>query len=183
MANSNTGASTSDNSTSKIQDPSTKYRGIIFQVIGFTMMTLGLLLIILPFVFNMFNKKEKNPYTQEVNFSQIDNQDKNGEIDNQGINTFRVDASTLSAREKSDSNISRIQRTGHWSATNYAPGDIGVGNYEVRQGDTLWEISEAVYGNGNLWGRILDRNISDIGFLPNGQQALIHPGQILIIAK
>lgn len=71
--------------------------------------------------------------------------------------------------------------TGKWVATNYKPGDIKPGNYEVQRGDTLWEISEAVYGSGLQWHKILDANSSSVGFLPNGSQALIVPGQILVI--
>ena len=68
---------------------------------------------------------------------------------------------------------------GKWVATNYAPGDITVNSWTVRSGDTLWEISEARYGSGVKWTSILNQNRSVIGRLPNGQQALIFPGQVL----
>lgn len=100
-----------------------------------------------------------------------------------GSSTGRVEAATLNAREKSDLNISRMNQTGRWNATDYAHGDIGLGDYEVRKGDTLWEISEAVYGTGFEWHKILDANSKSIGYLPNGSQALIVPGQILKIYK
>lgn len=102
---------------------------------------------------------------------------------NDGSSTGRVDALSLSAKEKSDQNISRIKQTGRWTATDYVHGDIGIGEYEVRLGDTLWEISEAVYGSGFEWHKILDANSKSIGYLPNGSQALIIPGQILKIYK
>lgn len=68
-----------------------------------------------------------------------------------------------------------------WEATDYKAGDIAKGNYMVVSGDTLWEIAEAVYGNGTEWTQILEANSSEIGFLPDGSQALIMPGQVLTI--
>ncbi|KKS20595.1 MAG: hypothetical protein UU77_C0023G0019 [candidate division WWE3 bacterium GW2011_GWC1_41_7] len=54
--------------------------------------------------------------------------------------------------------------TEEWIATNY-----------------VWEIAEAVYGDGTQWTRILEANSSKVGYLPNGQQALIITGQVLVI--
>ncbi len=68
-----------------------------------------------------------------------------------------------------------------WIATDYQEGDISGSSYIVKSGDTLWEIAEARYGNGADWTKILDTNSSDIGYLPNGQQALIVPGQTLVL--
>lgn len=68
-----------------------------------------------------------------------------------------------------------------WTAIDYKEGDIEKGKYTVQSGDTLWEIAEAVYGNGSEWTKILDANSDQVGFLPNGSQALIIPGQILTI--
>ena len=68
-----------------------------------------------------------------------------------------------------------------WVATDYQEGDISGSNYVVKSGDTLWEIAEARYGNGAEWTQILGENASEIGYLPNGQQALIVPGQALVL--
>lgn len=73
------------------------------------------------------------------------------------------------------------QSTQAWVATNYVEGDIQKGNYTVKSGDTLWEIAEAVYGNGSEWIKILEANASSVGYLPNGEQALIMPGQVLVL--
>lgn len=68
-----------------------------------------------------------------------------------------------------------------WTANQYKEGDIKAGEYEVKSGDTLWEIAEAVYGNGAMWTQILEANSSSVGYLPSGQQALIYAGQTLTI--
>jgi len=68
-----------------------------------------------------------------------------------------------------------------WVATDYQEGDISGNTYVVKSGDTLWEIAEARYGNGANWTQILSENASEIGYLPNGQQALIVPGQTLVL--
>lgn len=91
------------------------------------------------------------------------------------------DNQKLTAQEKALKTQEQIRITGKWIATNYESGDISRGDYVVKQGDTLWEIAEAVYGDGYKWTIILDRNKSSIGKLPNGEQALIFPGQVLII--
>ena len=70
-----------------------------------------------------------------------------------------------------------------WVPNDYKPGDVKPENkkYTVKSGDTLWEIAEGVYGDGSLWVNILSANASNVGYLANGQQALIFPGQSLVI--
>lgn len=68
-----------------------------------------------------------------------------------------------------------------WVATDYQYKDIPIGTYIVRTGDTLWELAEGAYGDGTKWRLILQANSKSIGFLPNGTQAKILPGALLII--
>jgi|GEM_PF-3755853 nucleoid-associated protein YgaU len=74
-----------------------------------------------------------------------------------------------------------VDSTAVWTATDYHQGDIAKGDYTVTSGDTLWEIAEAVYGDGTQWVTILAANATSVGYLPNGQQALIFPGQVLVL--
>jgi nucleoid-associated protein YgaU len=82
-------------------------------------------------------------------------------------------------KDRSDENIEYIVVTGIWTATDYQAGDIVSSTYVVQQGDTLWEISEAYLEYGIYWTIILEQNADQIGFLADGSQALIYPGQIL----
>lgn len=68
-----------------------------------------------------------------------------------------------------------------WVANDYTKGDIDPEDYQVVWGDTLWEIAEGVYGDGQKWTVILANNENQIDCLSDGTQALIYPGQILII--
>lgn len=68
-----------------------------------------------------------------------------------------------------------------WVPNNYEQGDVQGASYTVKRGDTLWEIAEGAYGDGAQWTKILEANKNDIGFLANGKQALIVPGQILVL--
>lgn len=82
---------------------------------------------------------------------------------------------------KSEAIQAEMTLSKHWKAVDYLCGDINTDEWIVRYGDTLWEISEAKYCSGNNWITILSKNSSNIKRLPNGQQALIYPGQILAL--
>ena len=73
------------------------------------------------------------------------------------------------------------QLTGGWVANDYKSGDIKGSSYTVKAGDTLWEIAEGRYGTGFDWVKVLNANKAGIGYLPNGSQALITPGQVLML--
>jgi len=68
-----------------------------------------------------------------------------------------------------------------WIPNSYSKGEIVGTNYTVKSGDTLWEIANGLYGDGTQWTKILDANKSNVGFLPSGSQALIVPGQVLVL--
>ena len=97
-----------------------------------------------------------------------------------GAQTPTYGVNTITPFQKLSNTYTQPTQT-TWIANNYNSGDIQKGSYTVKSGDTLWEIAEAVYGNGADWVKILNANSSSIGYLPNGQQALIMPGQILVL--
>lgn len=59
-----------------------------------------------------------------------------------------------------------------------ATADTGPQTYTVQSGDTLWAISEQVYGNGSRYMEIFEANI---GILDHPDQ--IFPGQNLLIPE
>jgi nucleoid-associated protein YgaU len=94
---------------------------------------------------------------------------------------FTQNLPDTNAAETAGVSDSKMAEKSTWTATDYSQGDISKGGYTVKSGDTLWEIAEAVYGDGTQWINILNANSNSIDYLPNGQQALIFPGQVLQI--
>lgn len=105
-----------------------------------------------------------------------DNEQKDGDIlTNSDVRDDTNNTGNVAGDNSSDSVFAQ------WIANDYVEGDIEKGDYTVKEGDTLWELAEGAYGDAYQWETILNQNIDDVGFLPNGQQALIYPNQVLRI--
>lgn len=139
----------------------------------------GLFILALVFAaYNYFTKsaQKMNDVTQQPPFQQQQNnkaqQEQPGDVDGDGAKDHKAVISQQNSTQTT---------TTEWVANDYKKGDIKAGSYTVVRGDTLWEIAEAAYGDGTQWVKILNANIGSVGFLPNGQQALIVPGQVLVL--
>lgn len=180
----------------QLEDSKLRIRPWVLQLIGGVFIIVGLILIIYPLISDrvninlpdIFDREDEGKISSETveedktenTEDDKDNEDEEGKTSSDS--TQRVDdSSTDISRAKAAETLARINKTGRWRATDYAYKDINSGSYEVKLGDTLWELSEAVYGDGNQWRTILDKNSSQVGFLPDGSQALIVPGQFLTI--
>lgn len=131
---------------------------------GLALVVGGLFILALVFAtYNYFNKGNQGELGEGGAFETILDEKETGGISGQALGTGGSVSTT--------DNI--------WVATDYKEGDIKGPTYTVQSGDTLWEIAEAVYGSGFEWTRILQENADSIGYLPNGSQALIVPGQVL----
>ena len=96
--------------------------------------------------------------------------------------TFTENLADELTPEESDQTVKdQAGQVAGWVANDYKQGDISSGMYTVKSGDTLWEIAEGAYGDGSRWVEILTANSGQVGYLANGAQALIVPGQQLLI--
>lgn len=139
---------------------------------GLALVVGGLFILALVFAtYNYFNKKQTS----------IENQGEQGTVSQKETGSINGEGATDKSNLQALGTGGPIATGQKWVATDYHKGDIKGTTYQVKSGDTLWEIAEAVYGNGALWHQILEANSSSIGFLPNGSQALIVPGQVLIL--
>ena len=74
------------------------------------------------------------------------------------------------AGKKAD--FSKVQSGSSTTAKPEAKAAAGAKSYTVKSGDSLWKISEQMYGNGNDWRRIYEANKDQIK-----NPDLIYPGQ------
>lgn len=76
-------------------------------------------------------------------------------------------------KEKKKADFSKVQSG---SSTTAKPKAKAAESYTVKSGDSLWKISERVYGNGNDWRRIYEANKDQIQ-----NPDVIQPGWVLTI--
>jgi nucleoid-associated protein YgaU len=181
-------ANNSNNTSSK--DPKEKTKDNLALVVG------GLFILALVFAaYNYFSKGAGNQNKladQNLNFIENNSNNATSSIDGNGATTSNTTdtnstneitgqpAQTGGTSTTPSASVTTASAT-TWVANSYNPGDIKAGSYTVKSGDTLWEIAVAKYGNGAEWGKILAANKGAVGFLPNGEQALIVPGQVLVL--
>ncbi|MFZ2664430.1 MAG: LysM peptidoglycan-binding domain-containing protein [Patescibacteria group bacterium] len=143
---------------------------------GLALVVGGLFILALVFAtYNYFNKGKDSKRLEDETEREMVFQREEGSLNGEGI------TETRKGQALGTGGPVQTSQAQSWIATDYKEGDIKKPTHIVKTGDTLWEISEAVYGNGSQWTKILDANKSSIGFLPNGSQALIIPGQVLTL--
>lgn len=152
---------------------------------GLALVVGGLFILALVFAtYNYFNKGDDSKESLEQKIEEMRKEQGSMELGTTELNNEEVkgEEATETIKGEVNGNGASTMVSTVWVANDYKQGDITGSTYTVKSGDTLWEIAEAVYGNGADWVRLLDANNSSIGFLSNGQQALIMPGQVLNIA-
>ncbi|KKS02120.1 MAG: hypothetical protein UU55_C0017G0009 [candidate division WWE3 bacterium GW2011_GWC2_41_23] len=149
-------------------------------VLGLALIIGGLFIVALVFAaYNYFNKSSKEiSETQNEIVFQEEAEDVEGELNGDAASDKKLPPTVAGTVSSNATNgIIRAE----WVANDYKHGDIQGASYTVKSGDTLWEIAEGAYGDGTQWTKILEANKGDVGFLVNGQQALIIPGQVLVL--
>ncbi|KKS07632.1 MAG: hypothetical protein UU59_C0004G0022 [candidate division WWE3 bacterium GW2011_GWE1_41_27] len=147
---------------------------------GLALIIGGLFIVALVFAaYNYFNKSsEEISKTQEEAVFQNEATETEGDVNGEAATDKKLPPTVAGTISGGSSNgIINPE----WVATDYKKGDIQGASYTVKSGDTLWEIAEGAYGDGTQWTKILEANKGDVGFLANGQQALIIPGQVLVL--
>lgn len=147
---------------------------------GLALIIGGLFIVALVFAaYNYFNKSSKEiSKTQEEVVFQNEDVGSEGDVNGDAVADKKLPPTV--AGMISNSAVNGIIKA-EWVANDYQRGDIQGASYTVKSGDTLWEIAEGAYGDGTQWTKILEANKGDVGFLVNGQQALIIPGQVLVL--
>ena len=79
-------------------------------------------------------------------------------------------------KEKKKADFSKVQSGSSTTAKSEAKPAEAAESYTVKSGDSLWKISERVYGNGNDWRRIYEANKDQIQ-----NPDVIQPGWVLTI--
>jgi nucleoid-associated protein YgaU len=148
---------------------------------GLALIVGGLFILALVFAtYNYFNKSTKTNKVDEIQQATVFEGEKTGSINGEAAKTQALERAKAAGAIGTGGQIAGAP-TSDWVANNYVKGDIKGTSYTVKSGDTLWEIAEGAYGNGAEWTKVLEANKSSIGFLPNGSQALIRPGQVLVL--
>ena len=114
------------------------------------------------------------------NFARTEGSSNKEEIKIEEANQQEVKSVGMIAGEKIESGIGGGSEVATWTPREIAKDSLkNNDNYTVQSGDTLWQIAQGKYGTGFDWHKILEANKDKIGFLPDGSQALIIPGQVL----
>lgn len=79
-------------------------------------------------------------------------------------------------KKEKKADFSKVQSGSSTTARPDAKQGEGARSYTVKSGDSLWKISEQMYGNGNDWRRIYDANKDRIQ-----NPDVIQPGWVLTI--
>jgi len=158
---------------------------------GLALIIGGLFILALIFAaYNYFKSGRETGITDTAESTAIElNEDKDekgqkGDLNGDGAKDEKLDKTANNGQTKGATTTMEAGATSNaqmWTANDYSQGEIKGSTYTVISGDTLWEIAEGLYGDGSQWTKILGANQANVGYLANGQQALIVPGQVLVL--
>jgi nucleoid-associated protein YgaU len=148
---------------------------------GLALIIGGLFILALIFAaYNYFKSGREASVTDTADSTAIELNEEKGDLNGEGATDEKLD-NVAKNNGQINKNSTTSETNTIWTANDYTQGDIKGSTYTVKSGDTLWEIAEGLYGDGSQWTKILETNKANVGFLANGQQALIVPGQVLVL--
>lgn len=137
----------------------------------------GILVIVAGFlVYNYFvNTGEKE---EQISFesAQVESES-DGNIDSPA----KSPASAVLSQQTITPSQLTTEEIASWVPRFITEDEVETSTYTVTKGDTLWNIALAKYGSGEEWTQILEANEGKIEFLPNGTQARIEIGTVLVL--
>ena len=159
-----------------------------------TVLVTGILVIIAGFVVYSYFSRVSTPPGEEITLEEFQEEGIEESEGEEGTETEGIVAGeeTVEGEIEGDKTAKEeaiggpepgVEVLGNWVANDFEANSVSGDSYTVQYGDTLWEIAEGRYGSGFEWGKILDANKDSIGFLANGSQALITPGQVLNLTE
>ncbi len=160
-----------------------------------TILITGILVIVAGFVtYNFFADRAAQTADQDFPIEQLEEDLKNvaeENIINKEVNTVEGEEVQLEGGIAGSSTIKDAEygfggpeagiEVASWIPTDIEPNSLKGEKIMVKEGDTLWELAEGRYGSGFEWTKILEANQDLVEFLPDGTQALIQPGQMLVL--
>lgn len=148
---------------------------------GLALIIGGLFILALIFAaYNYFKSGREAAVTDTADSTAIELNEEKGDLNGEGAKDEKLDT-VAKNNGQTGAYSTTSEAKAIWTANDYSQGDIKGSTYTVKSGDTLWEIAEGLYGDGSQWTKILETNNANVGFLANGQQALIVPGQVLVL--
>jgi len=111
------------------------------------------------------------------------NEELKGEISSTSTSNLALESSSVSNPTTNSTTLIENEEspTSSWKASDYQFGDIKEEKYQIKKGDTLWEIAEAKYGSGHEYKKIVEKNPNLVHFFDDGRIGLIYEGDELIL--
>ena len=141
----------------------------------------GVLIILAGFlVYNFFTKSNKDQTSISFESTEAEQSENTQNKINNGQPTAQEENLILGTQESKPSQLT-ADEISNWRPRFISVEEVAANTYTVVKGDTLWNIAQAKYGSGFERTKILEANEETVEFLPDGTQARIEIGTVLVL--